>query len=139
LSYIGNRPVSGSITNQFMSGDGTTKTFALDHDYGNEASVLVFLSGVKQKSDSYAVINGNIVFGVAPSNGIEIEVIFLGGSVKTTPYLSADTYGVIRINANEVTTNTTITTGYNASSAGPLRVANNVVVEVANDSVWTVF
>ena len=122
-----------------MSGDGTTTTFALDHDYGNEASVLVFLSGVKQKSDSYAVINGNIVFGVAPSNGIEIEVIFLGGSVVTTPYLSADHWGVIRINANEITTNTTITTGYNASSAGPLRVANNVTVEVANDSVWTVF
>lgn len=139
MAYIGNRPVSGSITNQFMSGDGSTTTFALDHDYGNEASVLVFLNGVKQKSDSYAVINGNIVFGAAPSNGLEIEVIFLGGSVKTTPYLAADTYGVIRINANEVTTNTTITTGYNASSAGPLRVANNVTVEVANDSVWTIF
>jgi len=122
-----------------MSGNGSTTTFALDHDYGNEASVLVFLNGVKQKSDSYAVINGNIEFTSAPSNGIEIEVIFLGGSVKTTPYLSADTYGVIRINANEVTTNTTITTGYNASSAGPLRVANNVTVEIANGSVWTVF
>jgi len=139
LSYIGNRPISGSITNQFMSGNGSTTTFALDHDYGNEASVLVFLNGVKQKSDSYAVINGNIEFTSAPSNGIEIEVIFLGGSVKTTPYLSADTYGVIRINANEVTTNTTITTNYNASSAGPLRVANNVTVEVANGSVWTIF
>ena len=139
MSYIGNRPISGSITNQFMSGNGSTTTFALDHDYGNEASVLVFLNGVKQKSDSYAVINGNIEFTSAPSNGIEIEVIFLGGSVKTTPYLSADTYGVIRINANEVTTNTTITTGYNASSAGPLRVANNVTVEIANGSVWTVF
>jgi len=122
-----------------MSGNGSTTTFALDHDYGNEASVLVFLNGVKQKSDSYAVINGNIEFTSAPSNGIEIEVIFLGGSVKTTPYLSADTYGVIRINANEVTTNTTITTNYNASSAGPLRVANNVTVEVANGSVWTIF
>ena len=122
-----------------MAGDGSTTSFALDHDYGNEASVLVFLNGVKQKSDSYSVQNGNILFTVAPSNGIEIEVIFLGGSVTTTPYLAADTYGVIRINANEVTTNTTITTGYNASSAGPLRVANNTVVEVANGSVWTVF
>jgi hypothetical protein len=57
----------------------------------------------------------------------------------TNPYLAADTYGIIRINANQITENVAITTGYNGSSAGPITVANNVTVTVANNSVWTIF
>jgi hypothetical protein len=139
LSYLGNKPAGGTITNQFFTGDGSTTAFALNHEYGNEASVLVFLSGVKQKSDSYGVTNGFITFGQAPGNTVEVEIIYLGGSVITTPYLAADTYGVVRINATELTTNTSITTGYNASSAGPLKVANSVTVTVATGSSWTIF
>jgi hypothetical protein len=57
----------------------------------------------------------------------------------TNPYLAADTYGIIRINANTITENVTITTGYNGSSAGPVTIANNRVVTIANNSVWTIF
>jgi len=140
MSYIGNHPISGTIRSQFFSGDGSTTTFNLLYEYGNEASVLVFISGVKQKTDSYGVINGQIVFLATPPAGLDnIEVIYLGGSVVTTPYLSADKYGIIRINANEILTNTTISTNYNASSAGPLTVANGVTVSVSDGSVWTIF
>ena len=141
MSYLGNQPVSGAIRSQFFSGNGTTTTFNLSYEYGNEASVLVFITGVKQKTDSYAVINGQIVFTTAPPNTgtNNVEVVYLGGAVITTPYLSADTYGIIRINAAELTQNATITTGYNASSAGPLKVANNITVTVSNNSTWTIF
>ena len=139
MAYIGNYPISGTIRSQFFSGDGSTTTFNLTYEYGNEASVLVFISGVKQKTDSYAVINGQLVFTAPPPSAIDnIEIIYLGGSVVTTPYLSADTYGVIRINANEIKENVTITTGYNGSSAGPLTVANGFTVSVANGSTWTI-
>ena len=101
---------------------------------------MVFLTGVKQKTDSYAVINGQLVFSAAPPGATDnIEVIYLGGSVVTTPYLAADQYGIIRINANEITTNTTISDGYNGSSAGPLTISNNVTVVVSNNSTWTIF
>ena len=140
MAYLGNQPVSGTIRSQFFSGTGSATTFNLSYEYGNEASVLVFITGVKQKTDSYAVINGQIVFTTAPPSGSDnVEVIYLGGSVVTTPYLAADTYGIVRINASTLTQNCTITTGYNASSAGPLTIANSVVVTVANSSVWTIF
>ena len=140
MSYIGNIPQSGAIRSQFFSGDGSTTTFNLSYEYGNEASVLVFITGVKQRTDSYSVINGQIIFSTAPPSATDnIEIIYLGGSVVTTPYLAADTYGIIRINANTITTNTTIGDGYNGSSAGPLTVANNVIVVVANSSTWTIF
>ena len=114
MSYIGNAPVGGTINSEFFSGDGSTTTFNLTYSYGNEASTLVFITGVKQKTDSYAVINGQLVFTSAPPSGTQnIEVIYLGGSVITSPYLAADTYGIIRVNANTITT--------------------------SNGSVWTIF
>lgn len=102
--------------------------------------MLVFIAGVKQKTDSYATINGQIVFTEAPPSGSDnIEAVYLGGSVVTNPYLSADEYGVIRINPSVLTTNTTITEGYNGSAAGPLTIANNAVLQISNNSTFTVF
>jgi hypothetical protein len=102
--------------------------------------VLVCIDGVKQKTDSYGLVAGKLVFTAAPAAGSNnIEVVYLGNRVLTNPYLSADTYGIIRINATTLTENVTITTGYNGSSAGPLSIANNVVVTIANNSTWTIF
>ena len=137
MSYLGQQAVAGTFTSEFFSGTGSATTFTLSYPYGNEASLLVFISGVKQKTDSYAAINGQIVFSEAPPGNI--EVIYLGQRVMTNPYLSADTYGIVRINANILTENVSITTGYNASSAGPLTLANNVTVAVSNNSTWTIF
>lgn len=86
------------------------------------------------------MINGQIVFTEAPPAGTNnIELTYMGERVLTNPYLSADTFGIVRINANILTENCSITTGYNASSAGPLTIANNVVVQVSNNSTWTIF
>lgn len=140
MAYLGQQQVAGTFNSEFYSGDGTVTAFTLTYPYGNEASVLVFVSGVKQKTDSYAVINGQLVFTEAPPAGTgNIEVVYLGQRILTNPYLSADTYGIVRINAATLTENCTISTGYNASSAGPLTVANNVVVTIANNSTWTIF
>lgn len=140
MSYIGTQPIGGSIVSEFFSGDNSTTTFTLSHTYGTEASVLVFIDGVKQATNTYAVINGQIEFTTAPPSGSNnIELIYVGGRVLTNPYLSADTYGVIRVNPSILTTNTTITTGYNGSAAGPITVANNVTLEISNNSTFTVF
>ena len=140
MSYIGNSLVAGTFRSEFFSGDDSTTAFSLAYGTGNEASVLVCISGVKQKTDSYALINGQIVFTEAPPTGTSnIELTYLGDRVQVTPYLSADTNGIVRINASTLTENVTISTGYNGSSAGPLTIANNVVVTIANNSVWTIF
>ena len=141
MGYLGNSPQSGAIRSEFFTGNNSTTTYNLAYEYGNEASVLVFIDGVKQKTDSYAVINGQIVFTTAPPNSgtNNVEVVYLGGAVLTTPYLSADNYGVIRINPSELTTNATITTGYNGSAAGPLKIANNITLTIANNSSFAIY
>jgi hypothetical protein len=140
LGYLGNQLISGTFSSEYFSGDGSTTAFNLSYSTGNEASVLVCISGVKQKTDSYALINGQIVFTEAPPAGTgNVELTYLGNRITVNPYLSADGQGIVRINANILTENVSITTGYNASSAGPLTLANNVVVTVANNSTWTIF
>jgi hypothetical protein len=139
LGYLGNQLVSGTFSSEYFSGNGSTTAFNLSYSTGNEASVLVCISGVKQKTDSYALINGQIVFTEAPPAGTSnIELTYLGNRITVNPYLSADSQGIVRINANILTENCTITTGYNASSAGPLTIANSVVVTVSNNSTWTI-
>ena len=140
MSYIGNQITGGTFRSEYFSGDGSTTTYSLAYGTGNEASVIVCISGVKQKTDSYALINGQIVFTEAPPAGTSnIELTYMGDRVVVSPYLSADTYGIVRVNASTLTENVSITTGYNASSAGPLTLANNVTVSVANNATWTIF
>ena len=140
MAYIGNSQINGTFRSEFFSGDDVTTAFTLAYGTGNEASVIVSVSGVKQATNTYALINGQLVFTEAPPTGSNnIEIVYMGDRVQVNPYLSADTQGIVRINANILSENVNITTGYNASSAGPLTIANNVTVTIANSSTWTIF
>jgi hypothetical protein len=137
---LGNQIVAGSFRSEFFSGDDSTTAYTLNYSTGNEASVLVCISGVKQQTNTYALSNGQLVFTEAPPTGTNnIEIVYMGDRVQVNPYLSADTYGVVRINANVLSENVSITTGYNASSAGPLTIASGKTVTIANNSTWTIF
>ena len=140
MSYIGNSIINGTFRSEFFSGDGTTTAFTLGYGTGNEASVLVSVSGVVQATNTYALNNGQLVFTESPPTGTNnIEIRYLGDRVQVNPALSADTYGVVRINSNVLSENVAIPTGYNASSAGPLTIASGKTVTIANNSTWTIF
>ena len=140
MSYIGNQILNGSFRSEFFSGDGTTTAFTLGYGTGNEASVLVSVSGVVQATNTYALNNGQLVFTESPPTGTNnIEIRYLGDRVQVNPALSADTYGIVRINSNVLSENVAIPTGYNASSAGPLTIADGKTVTIANNSTWTIF
>jgi hypothetical protein len=46
--------------------------------------------------------------------------------------------GSIFENAQTITANTTITTNYNALSAGPVTIANNTTVTIPTNSNWVI-
>jgi hypothetical protein len=132
--------VNGSFRSEYFSGDGSTTAFTLGYGTGNESSVLVSVSGVVQAAYTYALNNGQLVFTESPPTGTNnIEIRYLGDRVQVNPALSADTYGVVRINSNVLSENVAIPTGYNASSAGPLTIADGKTVQIANNSTWTIF
>jgi hypothetical protein len=139
LSYLGQPPVSGTFRVDYFSGTGSATTFNLSYGTGNEASVIVSIFGIQQQARTYSLNNGQLVFSQAPPVGTNnIEVRYLGEKVLVNPYLSADSYGIIRINSNVITENVSISLGYNASTTGPVTIANNRTVAVANGSVWKI-
>jgi hypothetical protein len=47
------------------------------------------------------------------------------------------TNGMI-LSSSNVTSNVTISDGYNAMSAGPITIANNIFVTIANTANWVI-
>jgi hypothetical protein len=135
LSYIGSSLQGASILSDYFSGDGSTTAFNLTYRHGNEAAMLVFVAGVKQKATTYALGNGQIQFVSAPAVGTSnIEVIYLNGPVIepsigdgaiTTPKVAnnsitndkvALTYSSDNFTANGTGNTFTVTTGHTANS-----------------------
>jgi hypothetical protein len=135
LSYIGSSLQGASILSDYFSGDGSTTAFNLTYRHGNEAAMLVFVAGVKQKSTTYVLGNGQIQFASAPAVGTSnIEVIYLNGPVIepsigdgaiTTPKVAnnsitndkvALTYSSDNFTANGTGNTYTVTTGHTANS-----------------------
>ena len=74
----------------------------------------------------------SIVFGIGNNSGLSSEYLRItsAGNVKIAS-------GVIE-NAKTISSNYTVSTNYNAMSAGPMSIANGVSVTVPSGSAWTI-
>ena len=139
MSYLGQQPVSGTFRVDYFSGNNSATTFNLSYPTGNEASVVVTISGVVQQATTYSLNNGQIIFSGAPPAGTNnIEIRYLGERVSVPAVLSADTLGIIRLNSNYIRENTVIGLGFNASSTGPLTIANGTTITVSTGSTFKI-
>jgi hypothetical protein len=82
-------------------------------------------------------VNANVTATSITSNTItatSFSTSSFSAPVITANTITANTITVngFYLNSNTVTSNTTIPTGYNATFAGPMIVANNVIVTAAN-------
>jgi len=79
--------------------------------------------GIKYTADATGTLqlqtNGNTAISIDANTGVTMMA------------------GLI-MNSNTINTNITIPDGYNAGSFGPISVANNATVTVANTATWTV-
>jgi hypothetical protein len=74
----------GSTRNEF-TGTGACTTFTLTVTPTSEAHTLVFVDSVLQGNGDYNVSTNQIVFGVAPSNGANVEIYTIGDSGPQGP------------------------------------------------------
>lgn len=116
MSYIGASPLGGSIVSEYFSGDGSTTTFNLTYSIGNEASLLVFISGVKQAATTYAITNGQLTFTEAPPTGSSnIELVYLSAGTILISSQGVYTSSAYLANGTGNTYNLTMT-GHTANS-----------------------
>jgi len=117
MAYIGNSPSSATFAIDTFSGDNTTVNFTLRQAPLATSSIIVFVGGVRQQTDSYSLSSTTLVFSEAPPLGTNnVEVLFLGlgasasipsdGSVTTIKILpgavTGDKLGLTAINANNI-------------------------------------
>ena len=147
--------------------DGVTTTFTTSVPPGTSAyyvtagsasQLLVSLGGVIQQPDiDYTTSTNSITFTTAPAAGLSFFGVLMGDTLNTgTPSdgtitnakLSADFCGAtgasgsndqaFYLNKQNVTTNYTIPSGFNAGTFGPCTIGVGVTVTVPSGSAWVI-
>ena len=79
MSYLGNAPEFANFPSKFFSGNSVLTAFTLNNAPPNDASLLVFIDGVRQDTSAYDVSGTTLTFTVAPPTATNnIQVVQLG-------------------------------------------------------------
>ena len=121
MAFIGNTPTSATFAIDSFNGDNSTVNFTLREAPVTTSSILVFVGGIRQHTDTYSLSGTTLAFSEAPPTGTNnIQVLFLGlgasphipsdFSVSTvkiqTSAVTGDKIGLTAINANNIVDST---------------------------------
>ena len=85
MPYIGNPPRVANFLVDSFSGDAIETQFNMQIPVGSPAAVLVFIDGVRQATESYAVNSRVITFDDPPPSGTDnIEVLHIAMGVTAS-------------------------------------------------------
>ena len=136
MAYLGNQPTSSTFAIDSFNGDNSTVNFTLREAPVTTSSILVFVGGIRQHTDTYSLSSTTLTFSEAPPTGTNnIQVLFLG--LGASPHIPSDfsvsatklQTGAVtsdKISSNAVTS-TTIQTGAITSD----KIAANAVTTAA--------
>jgi hypothetical protein len=108
-AYSVKSAVSGNnVTISTMDGDGSDTTLTLAADPINENNVQVYIDGVYQNKDTFAVSGTTLTFSAAPPNGTKVEAITLTQTNINTATQLADADGDTKVQVEESSDEDTI-------------------------------
>jgi len=89
MSYIGNLPTSATFAIDSFNGDNSTVNFTLREAPVTTSSILIFVGGIRQHTDTYSLSGTTLTFSEAPPTGTNnIQVLFLG--LGASPHIPSD-------------------------------------------------
>jgi len=101
-AYSVKSAVSGNnVTISTMDGDGSDTTLTLAADPINENNVQVYIDGVYQNKDTFAVSGTTLTFSEAPPNGSKVEAITLTQTNINTATQLSDADGDTKVQVEE--------------------------------------
>jgi hypothetical protein len=103
MAYIGNLTTSATFAIDSFNGDNSTVNFTLREAPVTTASILVFVGGIRQHTDTYSLSGTTLTFSEAPPTGTNnIQVLFLG--LGASPHIPSDfSVSTIKIQTNAIT------------------------------------
>ena len=79
MAYLGNPPQFANFPSKFFSGNSVLTDFTLDNAPPYDASLLVFIDGVRQDTSAYNVTGATLAFTAAPPTATNnIQAVHLG-------------------------------------------------------------
>jgi len=79
MAYLGNAPEFANFPSKFFSGNSILTAFTLNNAPPNDASLLVFIDGVRQDTSAYSVSGTTLTFTAPPPTATNnIQVVQLG-------------------------------------------------------------
>ena len=79
MAYLGNSPEFANFPSKFFSGNSILTAFTLNNAPPNDASLLVFIDGVRQDTSAYSVSGTTLTFTAPPPTATNnIQVVQLG-------------------------------------------------------------
>jgi hypothetical protein len=134
LSYIGNQPRTATFAIDTFNGDGVTLNFTLREAPVSVSSILVFVGGVRQATDTYTLSGPTLSFSEAPPSGTNnVQVLFLGlgasPSVPTDKSVSPEKLQDTTVSAGNYGSATQIPS-ITVDAQGRLTYAANVAVSI---------
>ena len=120
---------AGAFATYTYTGNGSTTTYAATTGITVDNIIVTENGLVQEPTTDYTVSGTNVVFVTAPANGVEIQIrVLAGGGGSST----------IAETAQTISSNYTVTNGYNGLSVGPVTIATGITVTVGTDERWVV-
>ena len=103
MAFLGNLPTSATFAIDSFNGDNSTVNFTLREAPVTTSSILVFVGGIRQHTDTYSLSGTTLTFSEAPPTGTNnIQVLFLG--LGASPHIPSDySVSTIKIQTNAIT------------------------------------
>ena len=132
MSYLGNEPRFSQFPSKFFDGDGTAMTVSLDYAPPNEASLLVFISGVRQDTSAYNLSGTSLTFtGTVPSGTANVQVVHLGqlvgGGVPADDSISTAKIADDAVTSAKIATDAVDSAEIAANAVGNAEMADDAV------------
>ena len=103
MAFLGNLPTSATFAIDSFNGDNSTVNFTLREAPVTTSSILVFVGGIRQHTDTYSLSSTTLTFSEAPPTGTNnIQVLFLG--LGASPHIPSDfSVSTVKIQTNAIT------------------------------------
>ena len=131
MAYIGNLPTSATFAIDSFNGDNSTVNFTLREAPVTTASILVFVGGIRQHTDTYSLSSTTLIFSEAPPTGTNnIQVLFLG--LGASPHIPSDfSVSAVKIQTNAITGDKIAPTTITGDKIGLTSITSNLIASAA--------
>ena len=136
MAYLGNKPgfQYQEVTKDTFSGNASTTDFTLSKSTTG-LDVEVFVENVQQEpTTAYSIAGKTLTFTAAPPSGTDNIYVLIRGKATMATNNAKRFRATLFENPRTLSDDVTVSSGYNATMAGPVTISSGVTLGVPTNS-----